>query len=61
MTASTRPAIVADTTCYLPPEMLAEHDIHLVSLYVGLDGVQREAEITDLTEFYERMRFSTRP
>ena len=59
MTASTRPAIVADTTCYLPPEMLAEHDIHLVSLYVGLDGVQqREAEITDLTEFYERMRLS---
>ncbi|HET8975377.1 MAG TPA: DegV family protein [Solirubrobacterales bacterium] len=59
MTASTRTAIVADTTSYLPPEMLAEHDVHLVSLYVGLEGEQqRESDITDLDAFYERMRAS---
>jgi DegV family protein with EDD domain len=59
VTASTRTAIVADTTCYLPAEMLAEHDVHLVSLYVGLEGEQqRESDITDLDAFYERLRAS---
>jgi fatty acid kinase fatty acid binding subunit len=52
-------AVVADTTSYLPPELLAEHDIHLVSLYVGLEGEQeRESEISDLHAFYERLRIS---
>ncbi len=59
MSASTRTAIVADTTSYLPPELLERHDVHLVSLYVGLEGEQeREEEITDLSAFYERLRAS---
>ena len=42
-------AVVADTTSYLPPELIADHDVHLVSLYVGLEGdQQRESDITDL-------------
>jgi DegV family protein with EDD domain len=57
--ASARPAIVADTTSYLPGEILAKHKVHLVSLYVGLEGEhEREEEITDLDAFYERLRAS---
>jgi DegV family protein with EDD domain len=52
-------AVVADTTSYLPPELLAQHDIRLVSLYVGIEGKQeREADIEDLGGFYERLRAS---
>jgi fatty acid kinase fatty acid binding subunit len=52
-------AVVADTTSYLPPELLDEHDVRLVSLYVGLEGEQeRESEIGDLHGFYERLRVS---
>jgi DegV family protein with EDD domain len=52
-------AVVADTTSYLPPELLEQHDVHLVSLYVGIDGEQqRESEIKDLAGFYERLRAS---
>lgn len=52
-------AIVADTTSYLPRELLDEHDVKEVSLYVGLEGEQeREADITDLHAFYERLRVS---
>jgi DegV family protein with EDD domain len=52
-------AIVADTTSYLPAKLLAENDVHLVSLYVGLEGHQeRESDIPDLDEFYERLRVS---
>jgi DegV family protein with EDD domain len=52
-------AVVADTTSYLPPELIAQHDIRLVSLYVGIEGEQdRESEITDLHGFYERLRAS---
>ena len=52
-------AVVADTTSYLTPELLSEHHIHLVSLYVGLEGEQeRESEISDLHDFYERLRIS---
>src|SRR5262245_26301965 len=52
-------AVVADTTSYLPPGLIAGHDIHLVSLYVGLEGEQeRESEIADLQGFYERLRKS---
>ena len=52
-------SVVADTTSYLTPELLREHDIHLVSLYVGLEGEQeRESEISDLHAFYERLRIS---
>ena len=39
-------AVVTDTTAYLPEELIAEHGIHRVSLYVTLDGEQRpESEI----------------
>jgi DegV family protein with EDD domain len=59
VSASPRPAVVADSTSGLPPELIAEHDIHVVSLYVGLEGKQeRESEITDLNAFYERLRAS---
>ena len=52
-------AVVADTTSYLPRELIAEHDIHLVSLYVGIEGEQqRESDIDDLQGFYERLRIS---
>ncbi len=52
-------AVVADTTSYLPPELVAKHDIKEVSLYVGLEGDQeRESDITDLHAFYERLRIS---
>src|SRR5215216_1391857 len=52
-------AVVADTTSYLPPELVADHDVHLVSLYVGIEEEQeRESEIDDLQGFYERLRVS---
>jgi DegV family protein with EDD domain len=52
-------AVVADTTSYLPPELIEDHDIHLVSLYVGIEGDQDlESEIGDLQDFYERLRAS---
>src|SRR5882672_2691434 len=52
-------AVVSDTTSYLPRELLEKHDIREVSLYVGLEGKQdRESDITDLHEFYERLRVS---
>jgi DegV family protein with EDD domain len=52
-------AVVADTTSYLPPELIAQHDVHLVSLYVGIEGeTERESEIDDLQGFYERLRIS---
>ena len=52
-------AVVADTTSYLPPELIEQHDIRLVSLYVGIeDDLDREADITDLQGFYERLRAS---
>jgi DegV family protein with EDD domain len=53
------PAIVADTTSYLPPELTERHGVRLVSLYVGIDGRQeRESEISDYDDFYERLRAS---
>jgi DegV family protein with EDD domain len=52
-------AVVADTTSYLTPELIARHDVHLVSLYVGIEGEQqRESDIDDLQGFYERLRVS---
>jgi DegV family protein with EDD domain len=52
-------AVVADTTSYLPPELIDQHDIRLVSLYVGIEGDQeKESEIDDLQGFYERLRSS---
>jgi DegV family protein with EDD domain len=52
-------AIVTDTTHYLPPEHVARAGLHEVSLYVTDEaGQRREADITDLREFYERLRAS---
>jgi DegV family protein with EDD domain len=59
VTASAGTAIVADTTSYLPPEILKRHDVHLINLYVGLKGEQEpEGEIADLSGFYARLRDS---
>jgi DegV family protein with EDD domain len=52
-------AVVCDTTCYLPDDLVAERGIERISLYVSVDGEQeREADISDFTEFYERLRGS---
>jgi DegV family protein with EDD domain len=52
-------SVVADTTSYLPPDLLDQHHVHLVSLYVGIEGEQdRESDLTDLHAFYERLRAS---
>jgi len=51
-------AVVTDTTVYLPDELIAEHGIHRVSLYVSLEGEQRpEIEIagSEYGGFYERL------
>ena len=56
-----RTAVVTDTTAYLPDELAAEHDIHRISLYVTLDGVQqRESDIDSASygDFFERLRRS---
>lgn len=49
-------AIVTDTTHYMPAELVAEHDIHLVSLYVNDGETRREIDITDLGAYYDRLR-----
>jgi DegV family protein with EDD domain len=53
-----RPAIVTDSTSYLPPELVERHDIHVVSLYVvfGGDRTVPEVEITDYPAFFEELR-----
>lgn len=61
MSPDARTAIVTDSTSYLPEELVAEHGIHRVSLYVTLDGEQRpEGEISteEYDSFYERLRAS---
>ena len=50
-------AIVSDTCHYLPPELVASHDIHLVSLYIHRDGDARpESDITDYDAYYDELR-----
>lgn len=50
-------AIVTDSTQYLPAEVLAREELHVVSLYVNQSGRQRrEADITDYVAFYEELR-----
>lgn len=59
MSPSSQTAVVCDTTAYLPSELVAERGIETVSLYVSVDGhLQREEEIGDYVEFYERLRAS---
>jgi DegV family protein with EDD domain len=58
--ANRRTEVVSDTTCYLPPDFVADNGIHLVSLYVGLEGqLEPESEISDYGAFYDRLRNST--
>jgi DegV family protein with EDD domain len=50
-------AVVTDSTHYLPADVLASHGLHVVSLYVKRgDELERESEIVDLDDFYERLR-----
>jgi DegV family protein with EDD domain len=50
-------AVVTDTTQYLPASIVEERGLHLVSLYVRFgDELEREADITDLCAFYDRLR-----
>ncbi len=59
MSSSSQTAVVCDTTAYLPSELIASLGIHAISLYVTVDGQQqREADISDYAEFYERLRAS---
>jgi DegV family protein with EDD domain len=59
LSSSTDIAVVCDTTAYLPAELVASNGIHVVSLYVAVDGAQEpESEISDYAAFYERLRAS---
>ena len=50
-------AVVADTTHYLPRELVAANEIHEVSLYVHWQGRQdREADLPDFDAYYEYLR-----
>src|SRR4051795_3483069 len=52
-------AVVCDTTGYLPTELVAKRGIKTISLYVSVDDHQeRESEISDIDDFYERLRAS---
>ena len=53
-----RVAVVSDTTAYLPEELVAANQIHLVSLYVnfGTDRTERESDIQDYVKFYDELR-----
>jgi DegV family protein with EDD domain len=54
-------AIVSDSTAYLPAEIVAEHDIRLVSLYVNWeDNSERELDMPGFDEFYDRLRGAER-
>ncbi len=49
-------ALVADTTGYLPTELVAKYDIHLVSLYVKVgDEQEAESKISDYDAFYAKL------
>jgi len=59
LSAATATAVVCDTTAYLPPDLVAERGIEVISLYVSIDGDQRpEGEIDDYEQFFERLRAS---
>jgi DegV family protein with EDD domain len=50
-------AVVADTTHYLPRELVAANEIHEVSLYVHWQGRQdREVDLPDFDGYYEYLR-----
>ncbi len=55
-----RVAVVTDTTHYLPRDLVTRLDLHQVSLYVSFEGkTEREADITDLADFYSRLSASS--
>ena len=55
-----RVAVVTDTTHYMPRALVEELGLHEVSLYVTFEGAtEREAEITDLADFYTRLSSSS--
>ncbi len=55
-----RVAVVTDTTHYLPRPLVKELGLHEVSLYVTFEGeTRREADITDLDDFYSRLSASS--
>jgi len=55
-----RVAVVTDTTHYMPRALVADLGLHEVSLYVTFDGAtERESDITDLADFYTRLRASS--
>ena len=50
-------AIVSDTCHYLPRELVTDHAIHQVSLYIHWgQETQRESDIVDYDDYYERLR-----
>jgi fatty acid kinase fatty acid binding subunit len=50
-------AIVSDTCHYLPADLVAKHEIHLVSLYIHWrDEITRESDVTDYDAYYARLR-----
>jgi DegV family protein with EDD domain len=50
-------AVVSDTTHYLPRELVEQHGIHVVSLYVNWSGrTDREADMPDFDAYYEYLR-----
>ncbi|MGZ8708156.1 MAG: DegV family protein [Gaiellaceae bacterium] len=56
-----RVALVTDTTCYLPAQLVERHGIQLVSLYVNWeDASEREADMPNFDAFYERLRKADR-
>jgi DegV family protein with EDD domain len=50
-------AVVTDSTSYLPADLVAAGDVHVVSLYVNdAGGQRREADIDDYAAFYAGLR-----
>jgi len=51
-------AVVADSTCYLPPERIERHSITVVPLYVVFspERTEREDSITDYDRFFDELR-----
>jgi DegV family protein with EDD domain len=51
-------AVVTDSTSYLPKELLEQHGIDVVPLYIVFGGERtvHETEITDYTAFFEELR-----
>lgn len=53
--------VVTDSTCYLPPDVIEQHEIRVVPLYVVEDERQvPETEIADQAAFHQRLRSSER-